>query len=493
MGQIKKLAGQTLIYGGTNMAARFINYLLVPLYTYYFSPEQYGIVSELYAYVAFLQVLLTFGMETAYFRFSQKNDEPVVYSQSLLFVSLISVGFIIVVILLRDWLHQLLSNGLDVPYKTYVVWFACILAIDAISAIPLARLRLQNRPVKFALIKMTNILCNVLFNLFFILWLPRLHDHYGGIWSKLYDPSLGVGYIFLSNLLASFVLLISLWPQIKTARLILNRPLISKMIHYGWPLAVMGLAGIVNETIDRPMIKYLSPGEAQDKLAQVGIYGACYKIAILMSIIIQAYRYAADPFFFQKSKDSDHKEVYALVMKYFVKVMLFVALGIVANLSWIGYFVGEEYRTGLVIVPWLILANFFLGVYFNLSVWYKLTDKTIYGSLLAIAGALLTLILNYMLIPEVGYTGAAITTFVCYFTMALVSYFLGQKYFRVPYDIKSFLVEFALFMVAMVYIWQNPHFLANSWIHLLWKNLILVLFGVFLWQRTTRDKHQSIL
>jgi O-antigen/teichoic acid export membrane protein len=193
------------------------------------------------------------------------------------------------------------------------------------------------------------------------------------------------------------------------------------------------------------------------------------------------------------SKDSDHKEVYALVMKYFVKVMLFVALGIVANLSWIGYFVGEEYRTGLVIVPWLILANFFLGVYFNLSVWYKLTDKTIYGSLIAIAGALLTLILNYLLIPKVGYTGAAITTFVCYLTMALVSYFLGQKYFLVPYDIKSFLVEFALFMVAMVYIWQNPHFLANSWIHLLWKNLILVLFGVFLWQRTTRDKHQSIL
>jgi len=436
---IKKLAGQTAIYGLSTIVGRLLNYLLVPLYTYQFAnPKDFGVITEFYAYTSFLNVVLTYGMETALFNFSAKRDDkPAVYSTALLSLGLTSGLFLAAAI----WQSPSIAGQLRYPeHADYIVWVAWIIALDALTAIPFAKLREQQRPGRFALLKTLNILVNIGANLFLIGLCKWAHDQEAPEWlawaGELYDPEIGIGYVFVANLIASAVTVLLLLPEFLQIR----RPsleLWGKMLGYGLPLLIAGLAGMVNETLDRVLLKYLLPENTA--MEQLGIYGACYKIAILMTIFIQAFRYAAEPFFFAHYKQADSKALYALVMNWFVIACSFIFLGVMLNLAWIQYFVGAKYRAGLDVVPLLLLANLCLGVFFNLSIWYKLTEQTRFGTYLTLWGAAVTLALNLAWIPRMGYMGSAWATLVCYASMAAWSYLLGRRFYPVAYDLKRLL------------------------------------------------------
>ena len=445
--EVKKLAGQTAIYGGTTVLSRLLNYLLVPLHTYLFSnAADYGVVGELYAWTSLFIVILTYGMETAFFRFSQ--DEGVkdrVYSTVVGSLLVTSTLFIV----LCSVFAQPIADWLRYPtHPEYVRWFSVIIGVDALTSIFFAHLRFLNKALRFAAVKLTNILVNVILNLFFLLLCPWLltKSPDSAFVNAIYNPEIGVGYIFIANLVASVVTLLMLFPGILRQKFVFDWQLWKKMFRYAFPLLIFGLAGIVNETMDRVLIKRLSL--AAEPQASVGIYSACYKISILMTIVIQAFKYAAEPFFFRKAKDKDAKETYAEVMTLFVLVCSVIFTGIMLYMDIVQYFVGETYRVGLPIVPILLMANLFLGIFYNLSIWYKLTGQTKFGAYIAIFGAVITLVLNWLLIPRFDYMGAAWTTFACYLSMMVVSYLLGQKYYHVDYDLKRILF-YLLFAVAV--------------------------------------------
>ncbi|MCK9339328.1 MAG: oligosaccharide flippase family protein [Bacteroidales bacterium] len=448
MPSIKKLVGQTAVYGFSTILGRLLNYLLVPLHTYLFQPAQYGIVGELYAWVSLFVVILTYGMETAFFRFSQIDEyKNKCYSTAIVSLFTTSVIFSVLCSCFAQPIAGWMQYG---NHPEYITWIAIIISIDALTSIFFASLRLQMKAVKFAVVKITNILVNILLNLFFLLLCPYLLKN--GIATEflntIYDPEIGVGYIFIANLAASIVTLVMLAPDIFKIRVTFSWSLWRKMFAYAFPLLILGLAGIVNETMDRVLLKNLSPAEIAQ--SQVGIYSACYKISIMMTIFIQAFKYAAEPFFFSKSKDADAKATYAVVMKYFVLCCAVMFLGIMLYIDIVKYFVGPEYHQGLVVVPILLLANLFLGIFYNLSIWYKLTGQTRFGAYIALIGAAITLGLNYLLIPVIGYLGSAWATFACYFCMMVLSYILGQKYYHVNYQIGKILFSIAA-AVAIYY------------------------------------------
>jgi len=436
MGIIRKLASQTAIYGISSIFGRFLNYLLVPLYTYYFSAAEYGVVSEFYAYAGFFSVLLLFGFETGYFRFRDKESSgrDTAYSTALIFVVLVNLGFF----LLIRWLNTPLSAALHyADHPEYVLWFAIILALDAMTAIPFARLRAENKALRFASIKVAEIMITILLSLFFIVYCPKVLGQNPGSWVRqVYDPAIGVGYIFIANLLASVFKFLLLTPQFRGLAWGFDRQLFGRMLRYSLPMVVIGFAGIINEMLDRALLKYLLPYDEVTNLKMLGIYSACYKLSILMSLFIQAFRYAAEPFFFAYAGNSDARKVYADVLKFFVIFCVFIFLMVTLFIDFFKYFIGEEFRAGLDVVPILLLANLCLGIYVNLSIWYKLTDRTVMGAFVSLAGAALTIALNIWLIPTLGYVGSAWATLACYGTMVIVSYLLGKKYYPVAYDLK---------------------------------------------------------
>lgn len=440
MNPFKKLASQTAIYGLPTIVGRLLNYLLVPLYTNVFSPAEYGVVTELYAYVSFLGVLLTYGMETALFRFSEnKEDKEQVFSTSLISIFSTSFIFLLSVVL---FLKPIAASMRYEAHPEYIFWFALIIVLDAITAIPFAKLRQANKPKAFALIKSSNIFLNIVFNLFFIVFCSRVYSHpdshFYGLVSHIYNPQIGVGYIFISNLLASLATLLMLLPGLLSVKYKLDKVLLKRMLIYALPLLIAGLAGMVNETMDRILLKYLLPASS-DVMAQIGIYGACYKVSIIMTIFIQTFRYAAEPFFFAEAKNKDASEIYAKVMKYFVIACCLIFLGTLLYMDIVKYFVGEKFREGLFIVPILLLANLCLGVFFNLSIWYKLSGQTKFGAYLTILGAIITLVCNYFWIPIYGYAGAAWATLACYASIMVASYFIGQRYYFIQYDLRRIL------------------------------------------------------
>lgn len=393
----------------------------------------------MYAYVAFLIVMLTYGMETAYFRFSHKEgSNPNTIFSTVLGSLVCSTGlFILMAIIfaqpIAEWL--LYPNN-----KEYVVWFAIIVGLDAVSSIPLARLRTENKAKTFASINIANVLVYLGLNLFYLSYCLPLVAAGGGNWltDTFYDPGTGVGYVFIANLIASIVKFLLLAPTMLKG---LTKPQLSQlkpMMVYALPLLVAGLAGMMNEMFDRVMLKrllYPILGE-QQAMYQLGVYGACYKLSILITLMIQAFRYAAEPFFFAQAKEEGNKALYAKVMTYFVWVLAGTFLFVMLYIDLFKYFIpNEEYWVGLKVVPVLLLANIFLGIYYNQSVWYKLTEKTSYGAALAIFGALITLVLNLIFIPTYGYVAAAWATFSCYAAMMVASYFLGQHYYPVPYQV----------------------------------------------------------
>jgi len=454
MNPIRRLAGQTLIYGLSSIVGRFLNWLLVPVYTNIFMPAEYGVVTEIYAYVTFLMVVMTYGMETGFFRFAgSEKDINRVYSTSVFSLFTSSTLFIILL-----WIFsQPVANTLKYSgHPEYIIWLALIVALDAFTSIPFAKLRHQNRPVRFMALKFINIFTNIGANLFFLLLCPWLiKTHHLSFIEAIYSENIGVGYIFISNLIASLVTLIFLIPDIlrNSALRSVDFRLLRQMLSYSLPLLIVGFAGMINETLDRILLKYLSPASV-NAMEQVGIYGANYKLAILMTMFVQAFRYAAEPFFFSHAKEQNSKQIYADVLKYFVICCLLIFLGVMLYLDIVKYFIGKNYHEGLKIVPVLLFANLFLGIIYNLSFWYKLNNMTRYGAYITIFGAAVTLIANFILIPLLGYVGSAWATFICYFLMMIVSWYYGNKFYPVRYDMRSIgiylAVSLGLYAVSML-------------------------------------------
>lgn len=478
MGTIKKLAGQTAIYGLPTILGRLLNYLLVPLQTYIFATDKYGIVGELYAWTSLIFVILTFGMETAFFRFSQdKENREKTFSVVSLFLLITSSLFII----FTSIFSLNIAEYLKFPdHPEYIVYMAFIVGTDAFTSVHFARFRLIQRPIKFAFIKSVNIFINIFLNVFFLFLCPYMEEHHIApqFVEFVFNREIGIGYIFLANLAASIITLIMLLPDIVRFKWEFDFKYFKKMIKYAFPLVIFGLATMVNDTMNRIFIKNFGPEETAQSM--VGIFNACFKISIFMTILIQAFKYAAEPFFFSKAKDFDAKKAYADIMNVIVIVCSFMFLGIMMYMDIIKYFVGPDYRVGLGIVPILLLANLFSAILYNLSIWYKLSDKTIYGAFISIFGAIITVSLNVILIPKYGFMGAAWASFFCYFSMMLASYFLGQKYFRVDYPVMKILL-YIIVAVALYFITTVIHF-PYFYLRMIVHTTILLLYGYFIFK-----------
>ncbi|MFH1936884.1 MAG: oligosaccharide flippase family protein [Bacteroidota bacterium] len=483
MNPIKRLAGQTAIYGIPSILTRFLNYLLVPLYTYgILTPAEYGVVNVFYSYSALLMVILTYGMETAFFRFSETHpDRKMVFSTGLTSI-LVSSGLFLI---LTNLFPSTIATWIDYSqYPVFIIWFAWILALDAIAAIPFAKLRADNRPGRFALVKSVSILSNVFLNLFFLLLCPWIYKHHGESFGGqlidlFYRPDWTIEYIFISNLIASLVTLVMLLPQVLRIKWAFDPVLWQRMLIYALPLLIAGMAGIVNETFDRLLLRYLLPSDIAED--QVGIYSACYKIAVLMVLFIQAYRFAAEPFFFAQMKNKDAKEVYARVMDYFVISVSLIFLVTMLYLDYVFiYFIGADFRSARNVIPILMMAKLFLGIYFNISIWYKLTGKTMWGALITIAGDIVSVGLNIYWIPRspdhliYGYLGSAWATFFCYATMMLLGYLIGQKYYPIRYNLRK-VIGFPL-LAASVYIVSRILAVENTLSGILINTSLFILF-----------------
>jgi O-antigen/teichoic acid export membrane protein len=472
---LKKLAGQTAVYGVGTILGRVLNYLLTPLYTGIFAAEAFGTYSEAYSYIAILLIVLTYGMETALFHFAQKSDKPErVFSTAA--VSLLISTSIFWILLFPN--SSFVSALMNYPgHPEYVVWLGLIIGFDALSSLPMAWLRLKGRPGLFSIITLLNIAVNIGLNLFWLKWgrdmyLTGATSPFQG-WGLLeFNPEIGVGYIFLANLLASGVKLALCIPFLKTGKLHLDFRLLKQMLIYAAPLLVAGLGFILNERLDVLMLKYILPLSPNEAMHQVGVYGACYKLAILMTIFIQAFRYAAEPFFFSQQKRKDAKELYASVMNYFVAFCSVLFLMVVLHLDIFKHFLRDSsYWEGLRIVPIIMLANIFLGIYMNLSMWYKLSGQTKYGAIFSVVGATITIGLNAFLIPRFGFIGSAYTTLIAYGTMMTLSYLWGLKEYPIPYNVKR--IGFYLGLTLILY-----------WIHRLFDNADLMIrlgTGFALW------------
>jgi O-antigen/teichoic acid export membrane protein len=449
MSILKKLANQTATYGLSSILGRFLNYLLVPIYTGVFAPDQYGISNYFYALISFGTVLFTYGMETAFFRFYQAvEDKPRVFATtlwSILLSSVLLAGLIFAFAApLAKWTNQ-------AGRTLYFQFTAIILAADAIATIPFAWLRQQDEAMRFAKLRLLGIGVNIGLNLLFYILIPYFSKR--GLIAPLdsFETTIGqagasVRWMFIANILSSLVVLPFFAKEFKMLRFGFDTKLWRTMLQYAYPLIFMGLAGMINETLDRILLKNLIADPTQADY-QIGIYGANYKLSIIITLFIQAFRFAAEPFFFSQAKSAgeDSKQTNARVMQYFILVCATIFVVVMLYLDIFKYFIRTpEYWQGLHVVPILLLANLFLGAYYNLSIWYKLTDHTKLGALVTAIGAAITLILNYLWIPHYGYLGSAWATLICYFSMAVISYVLGQKYYPVPYPLRRIFAYLAL-------------------------------------------------
>ena len=475
---IKKLAGQTVVYGLGTILPRFLNYFLVPILTRAFLPAEYGINGELYSIISFLNVIFTYGMETTFFNFNSKLENKAdVYNTALL--SLLSTSLVFSLILIT--LSSTIAAELSTPNATYssqfIIWCVLIIASDAVMSIPFAKLRSENKALKFSFLKLFNVAVNFGLTVFFISFCKVAYDNQDGSFlAEIYNPEIGIGYCFLANLIANLLTLVLLSKQILSVRFNLNTELLKEMLKYTWPLIILGLAGMINEVLDRIILKQLMPNKAEAQVAQ-GVYSACYKIAILITIFIQAFRFAAEPFFFGKAKEKDSKGTYAFVMKYFVIFCLFLFLATLLNLDWIKYIIDKPYWGGLKVVPILLLANVCLGVVYNLSIWYKLSGQTKYGAYISITGAVITIVINVIFVPEYSYVACAWATLAAYGSMMVLSYLWGQKNFPIKYNVKAMTVYTAitifLYLLSLTYSGME-----NTVAKIILNNLLI---GIFVW------------
>jgi O-antigen/teichoic acid export membrane protein len=436
MAEMKSLAKDTAIYGVSSILGKFLNWCLVPFYSFALATTaEFGIQTNLYAWSALLLVVLTYGMETGFFRYANKPGADVdqVYSTSLGSLAGSSVFFILLCLFFLPGISELLGYG---QHPDYVWMMAAIVAIDAFTAIPFAWLRYKKRPMVFAFQKVLNIFANIILNLFFFLICPRIMHWKPELISWFYNPSYGVGYIFVANLISSIVTLLLLLPYYIRIHWNFNWKLLGDMLKYSLPLLLLGITGIMNQSFDKMMFTHLIPDKAFAE-AQLGIYGACYKIGVVMMMFTQSFRYAYEPFVFAKQKKTDDKNAYSDAMKYFYILSVFIFLGIMYFLDIIKYVIKPTYHSGLEVVPVVLLCFVFQGIFFNLSFWYKLSDKTQWGAYISMIGCVMTIVGNILFVPIFSYMGAAWVSTTSFFVMMILSWALGKKYYPISYDIKS--------------------------------------------------------
>jgi len=460
--ELKKFLNQTIIYGFSSVVARVLNFLLVPLYThpeYGVIPSEFAIVSELYAYAAFLMVVGSFGMETAFFRFARNENNESVFSTKKVFSSaftFLSINALVFAFLSTVFYEEIATWVGQKDNSIYILCFIGIVSFDLISTLPFSVLRYKNKAVRFATLKTVNILINIFFNVFFLLicplWDLQNHEFFASIYNAQ-TPK--VYYIFISNFLASIITMFLLFPEIKNNIQWPSYLVWKKMTTYSWPILIAGIAYIINEASDKVLLRpLLEPIVGPDCASeQLGVYAACYKLTIFLTLFVQAYRFAAEPFFFNQFKRPKSKEIYSLMMSVFVSCSLIVFLCVVLHLDLItNVFIGDSsYHEGAQIVPIVLIANIFLGMYYNLSVWYKVTSLTKYAAIISILGAIITISFNIILIPIYeSYVVAAWITLFCYFIMMMLSFFLGQKHFKIKYNLKQIVSHFVIAMFVWV-------------------------------------------
>lgn len=476
MKEVRKLAGQTIIYGMGTIVPRFLHYaVLTPFYTRIFiKSSDYGIVTELYAWMVLMLVILTYGMETSFFRFVQKKEEAEkVYSTTLISLFVTSVLFVVLVNVFIVPVSAAMnySNNQD-----YIRMFAAILALDAFTAIPFARLRKENRPVLFSTIKLINVFITLGLVIFLLKIAPGIYDRSNGWFRTVYNPDYKVGYIFVANFVSSFATLLMLIPVIFKVKIVFDPNLWKRMIVYAFPLLLAGISGSINDALDKILLRRMIGGN--EGLEVVGQYGAAYKVAVLMALFIQMFRFAVEPFFFERAGQVDAKETYAYVMKYFVIIMLIVFLGINLYISGIQYLlVGRTYREAMVVVPLISMAYLLYGVYINHSIWYKLNDLTRFAVYITLIGAIITVAGNVLFIPKYGYMASAWTTLASYASMIIMSFIFAEKRYKVNYGMKK-LIPYFLIVIAMIifgYYFKYPNLLTE----LLINTLMIVAFVIY--------------
>ncbi|WP_140485389.1 lipopolysaccharide biosynthesis protein [Flavobacterium sp. GSA192] len=472
MGLYKNLFKQTAIYGLATVLPRMFSFLLVPLYTDLLPKAEYGKVTIIFAWMIFFNVILAYGMETAFFRFYNKEeDKKIVVETSMVSIFWTTIVFLFVALLFRttlaDW------SGIDSQYITYTIW---ILTLDALVIIPFSKLRAFQRPMMYAIIKIGNVLVNLLLSILFLIYLPKMAElNPTGLISSFYIENFQVGYIFLSNIIASLLTFVVLSPDYVFLKWKFNFSLWKKMMVYGLPILVAGIAFAINEQFDKILLDRLLPRNIAED--EVGVYSACYKLGLFMVLYRTAYTLGIEPFFFSHAKDENAPQTYAMVTKYFVIFGSFIMLSVIVFADLFKFIMirDESYWVAMKVVPLIILANFCLGIYTNLSVWYKLIDKTYIGAYISIVGAIITLVLNFLLIPSMSYTGSAIATLAAYGSMMLISYYLGNKYYPIPYDfnkIGGYLGLSVIFSVVSFYGFRENYFVGIA---------LLLLFLYFIY------------
>ena len=453
MANLKSLAKDTAIYGMSSILGRFLNYLLVPLYTSKLSAASggYGIITNLYAYTALLMVILTYGMETTFFRYANKtNEDPQkVYSSSLIMVGFTSLLFIALVSIFLQPLSGVMGYS---DHSSYIWVMAATVSIDAFQCIPFAYLRYKKRPIKFAALKLLFIAFNIALNLLYFVVLPALYNSYPDIIQHVYSPETGVGYAFYINLVCTASITFFFYKELTGFKYTFDKKLAKRMLSYSWPILILGIAGILNQTADFILFPYLyKGGEAHQ---QLGIYGAASKIAMIMAMITQAFRYAYEPFVFGKGNDKDNRETYAIAMKYFIIFTLLAFIVVMGYINILRHIIGRDYWEGLKVVPIVMAGTIMMGVYFNLSFWYKLIDKTIWGAYFSGIGCFVLVLINIIFVPQYGYMACAWAGFIGYATAMTLSYFVGQKKFPINYPLKSigiYVLMTIFFFIAITY------------------------------------------
>ena len=453
MANLKSLAKDTAIYGMSSILGRFLNYLLVPLYTSNISAASggYGIITNLYAYTALLLVILTYGMETTFFRYANKtNEDPQkVYSSTLIMVGFTSLLFIVLVSIFLQPISGVMGYS---DHSSYVWVMAATVSIDAFQCIPFAYLRYKKRPIKFAVLKLLFVTFNIALNLLYFLVLPDLYKSYPEVIQHVYSPETGVGYAFYINLVCTASITFFFYKELTGFKYTFDKKLAKRMLSYSWPILILGIAGILNQTADFILFPYLyKGGEAHQ---QLGIYGAASKIAMIMAMITQAFRYAYEPFVFGKGNDKDNRETYAIAMKYFIIFTLLAFIVVMGYINILRHIIGRDYWEGLKVVPIVMAGTIMMGVYFNLSFWYKLIDKTIWGAYFSGIGCFVLVLINIIFVPQYGYMACAWAGFIGYATAMTLSYFVGQKKFPINYPLKSigiYVLMTIFFFIAITY------------------------------------------
>lgn len=476
MAEMKRLAKDTAIYGISSILGRFLNWCLMPFYTFTLgSTQEYGVVVKIYAWTALLMVILTYGMETGFFRFANKSENKPenVYTTSLFSLLVTSVLFMVGITFFMNPAAVLLNVSTNPEF----VWMmALTVAIDAFSTIPFAWLRFCKRPMMFAGLRMLMIGINIFFNLFFLWVCPMIHQSSPEWIAWFYDPNYRVGYVFVANVISSVIGLVALLPFVWNVRWNFSLPLLKKLLVYSRPLMFLGIAGIMNQSLDKIILPYLYPDMSTGD-AQLGIYAACFKIGVVMMMFTQAFRYAYEPFVFSTHKNTDSKQSYVDGMKFFLLFSVFVFLGVMYYLDVIKYMIEPEYHVGMVVVPIVLVTYIFQGIVFNLSFWYKLTDKTKWGAYISFMGLAVTILGNVIFVPMFGYIASAWTSFVCFLLMMVISWALGQRHYPIPYDLKMagrYVLVGGLLYVAGMYL---P--ISDLYLRLAYRTLLLLLFVAY--------------